>query len=624
MAFDIGQKLSAHLPTCVVRPGGSIVETNDAFKALQSVANANADLNSIWSYSSQSDNKLQLYFEDRVHAGDSFEFEMRAGSITEGKWYRVQVFPFRENHEALAMVIWSLRSEKIRLSEEANDVLHSINESLQEGFYRSTADGNIRYVNQAFADMFGFTAPEEMKDIHASVMYVDPAARQELVLELTEAGRITNREVLFKKKDGSIFWGLLSVSQNEDENGEIHLDGALRDITKIKEIERQLKIEMQNAEAATLAKQQFLSTISHELRTPLNAVIGLTHLLIDENPREDQLESMKALLYSANSLLGLINDVLDFSKIEAGHVQLTKEKLVLASEAERIIESFRPQAEQKGIDLKVELDERIPQKLFSDKLRLQQVLNNLISNALKFTFHGEVKLSFGLVENNRDDVRVRISVEDTGIGIPQNKIDSVFEVFTQASSSTTRKFGGTGLGLAITRNLVELFGGELKVESEAGKGSKFYFDANFGRSIQREPLVDVKMPEKKISSVSFDGKRILAVEDNEVNQLLLKRFIGEWGADVELASNGIEALMIAQENEFDIVLMDIQMPGMDGYVATRNIRQLGGSYSNVPILAVTASMRSEVQDRSQQAGMTDILLKPYSPEELAAKLQEYL
>jgi PAS domain S-box-containing protein len=609
------------LTYCVVTAEGALLESSASWLDMMRIATAQS---SLWSIVEPSENTYAQALEQHIANREPFELKLICRGRMAGRAFQVIGKPVDLQSETpKACLVWH-EVKGGGEQEKVAEVLRAISERVEEGFYRTGADGTILYVNKALAEMFGYSDPAEMSELNTAHLYVDPSKREEFVMRLDRENQVTNQEVLLKKRNGSIFWGLLSASRNTDPTGKTVIDGALRDITRIKEIERQLKFETERAEAATLSKQQFLSTISHELRTPLNAVIGLIHLLIKDNPRPDQIDQMQSLLFSAENLLQLINDILDFSKLDAGKVELDPRPLKLLPFFTSLIESFKPQAEKKGIGLSLSVDERVPATLAVDSLRLGQILNNLISNAIKFTYHGSVAVRIDVksVNTENDSVQLRFAVVDTGIGIPRSKLHAVFNAFTQASSSTTRRYGGTGLGLSITKNLIELHKGELNVDSEPGEGTEFSFIIDFKKAVlpSPEPLHAENASQEAKETSQLAGKKVLAVEDNEVNQMLIRKFLQNWGIEVSVASNGLEALEKTRTEQFDMILMDLQMPVMDGYTASRNIREVSPYYSDIPIVAVTASMESEIKDRCKEAGMDSILLKPYSPQSLKSAL----
>lgn len=364
------------------------------------------------------------------------------------------------------------------------------------------------------------------------------------------------------------------------------------------------------AERASRSRTDFLSTMSHEIRTPLNSVVGMTHLLLEDNPRSDQLENLRLLRFAADNLLILLNDILDFNKIEAGKVSVENSPFPLRGLLDSLAASLRPRAEQKGLKLELEMADDLPVSVMGDPTRLSQVLMNLVSNAVKFTESGNVSLSARLTPGAESSakVSVKFAVRDTGIGIPENKQEIIFEAFAQAASDTTRRYGGTGLGLAITKRLLELMGSQISINSTVGKGSEFSFTLQFGRydgpelnTIQSAPLGDLK------------NARILLVEDYEPNVILARRFLSKWGAVVDVACNGREGIEKVAANSYDLILMDLQMPEVDGFEATRAIRAMGNERARVPIVALTAAALAEERELARLSGMTDYITKPFDP-----------
>lgn len=392
----------------------------------------------------------------------------------------------------------------------------------------------------------------------------------------------------------------------------------VRDIDQRKQEERELREAKQKAENAAQAKADFLSTMSHEIRTPLNAVIGLTHLLLHEEPQEHQLENLRTLKFSAENLLSLINDILDFSKIESGKVSFEEADFSLQDHLKGIYSSMAYKAREKGIGFNLLLDSQMPPHLSGDPARLAQVLNNLIGNAIKFTQKGEVTVRVSIAETANDRIKLDFSVADTGIGIPANKMDSIFDSFTQAETNTTRRFGGTGLGLAITRKLLHLQGSEITVESTEGQGTVFGFSLWFGRASNRLPVYGYAshLPTEPF----LNGLSVLVAEDNEINRLIIKKFLVKWGLQPQFAENGVEALALLSNKTFDMVLMDLQMPVMDGFEATRQIRLLPGELANIPIIGLTADSNVDIRAITREAGMNDVITKPFNPNEVFAIL----
>jgi len=381
-----------------------------------------------------------------------------------------------------------------------------------------------------------------------------------------------------------------------------------------------LLIAVEEANLAAQSKSDFLSTMSHELRTPLNSVIGMAELLSDELTSPEQEENLKILNFSAASLHTLINDILDFNKLGSEKLYLESIAVNLHSLIHNICSGLRIQAREKGLELVLDIDEEIKQSPIStDPTRISQILFNLIGNAIKFTSKGSVKIQVNILDKDADKINVRFSISDTGIGINSEKMEAIFEPFTQASTSTTRNYGGTGLGLAIVKRLLTLFESSIHLESDEGKGSKFWFDIIFKRNNQS---LDHNSAGKD-QIFDLNGLRVLVVEDNPVNSLLLKKIFQKWSNIPDFARDGYEALVKVSSNTYDLILMDIHMPLLDGYETTLKIREMQDKEkSTIPIIALTASVSNNLSDKIREAGMNDYLSKPYNPKELYSKLRE--
>jgi signal transduction histidine kinase/CheY-like chemotaxis protein len=385
---------------------------------------------------------------------------------------------------------------------------------------------------------------------------------------------------------------------------------------------QRLAAELANKEAelAVKSKIDFFSMMTHELRTPLNAVIGIVQLLQEENPPPHQKKSLEILHFSADNLLSLVNDILDFNRIEAGKVELEKKPFSLVQLLKNIRNSLKFKADEKGLELRLRIDKDLPPAFLGDKLRLGQVFYNLISNAIKFTDHGFVEIEIRYYPN-KPEANVFASVRDSGIGIPEDKQQSIFDFFSQADSSIGRKFGGSGLGLTITKNLLSLIGSQIHLESKEGRGSTFYFTLSL---LETHPtFLEPETQAIENSPNQLAGAKILLVEDVDFNRVVAERFLKKWNIDFDSAKSGMEGLEMAEKKVYDLILMDIQLPDMDGFQAASEIKKIP-MQRETPILAMTASPLSEVKEKMEKHGVQGYLPKPFVSQELKASISEWL
>jgi signal transduction histidine kinase/ActR/RegA family two-component response regulator len=411
--------------------------------------------------------------------------------------------------------------------------------------------------------------------------------------------------------------GLLATSFNQ------MTDKLESNIQELKDTEESLKREKEKAEASEKVKQLFLANMSHEIRTPMNAILGFARLLEDTELDKEQTEFIQTIIKSGDNLLVIINDILDFSRIEAGKVTFERSPFVLDDILHSAVNIMKARACEKDIRLMYHIDDKIPDTLLGDAVRLNQILLNLISNAIKFTEYGEVSVVVNCLDESEDNIVIEFIVKDTGIGIPQDKQEKIFESFEQATNGTVRRFGGTGLGLSIVKQLVEMQDGKVYVESKPGKGSDFHFRLSFLKA--KKKYVKVEKPKEKtdkpeIIPKSGNGKKVLVVEDNLVNQMLVIKVLQKQGYETDVAENGRQAINKFVKADYDIILMDLQMPEMDGYEATINIRKLKSYKKDVPIIAMTAHTIKGEYERCLGIGMNDYISKPFHPAELYEKI----
>ena len=410
--------------------------------------------------------------------------------------------------------------------------------------------------------------------------------------------------------------GLVKKLQKSNEQLEVRVEKRTAELKKTNE---ELKIAKVKAEDASRAKEAFLSVMSHEIRTPLNAIIGITHMLEGADLNEDHRENVETLKFSGQNLLALINDILELSKINADKIKPELADFNLHFLLRDLIKSFEPQTKNKNLTVKTDLAENVPLFVKGDQARLTQVLINLIGNAVKFTSEGGVTVSAKVQSSDEKITDILFKISDTGIGIPNDKIEAVFESFTQAESATARKYGGTGLGLTITKKLVTLFGGKIWAESVVGQGSDFLFNVRFKTSTKREEVAKVKSAKKDLKEI-----HILVVEDNKVNVMLVKKFFRRWNARAEYAENGQIAVDMVRSKAYSLILMDIQMPVMNGYEASKTIRAMEDAYfKEIPIIALTASVINSQSTQIHESGITDFVIKPFAPDDLYQKIADY-
>jgi signal transduction histidine kinase/CheY-like chemotaxis protein len=385
----------------------------------------------------------------------------------------------------------------------------------------------------------------------------------------------------------------------------------------LEEKNKELILAKEKAEKASNARTEFLSTVSHELRTPLNAINGIAHLLLEDKPKKSQMHYLESLQFSGLYLTNFINDILEINKIDSKKTEIENIDFNLKQLLENIQSSLKELASENNNDFNLTIDANIPDYLIGDPTKLSQILLNLINNALKFTHNGEVAVTSKLVLSKDEQASIYFEVKDSGIGIPQDKLETVFDSFSQGSVGINRKYGGTGLGLTIVKKLVRILGGEIKLESVVNKGSTFSFELPF--KIGEKPIkVDKKS--KKVNDSLID-KKILVVEDNKINQMISKKMLENKGIHCEIIDNGEDAIEISKNHQFDMILMDVHLPGINGTIATKSIREFD---KKTPIIALTAISLNENRKMLLSYGMNDVITKPFVPEDFYAIISKHI
>ena len=502
--------------------------------------------------------------------------------------------------------------------------LEQLFEASTEAIAFINENDHVERINSQFTAIFGFS-PDEVVGRSLDDTIIPPSRHEEgkSVKAEIKRGRHIFQETVRQHKDGRLLDVSITGMPISIEGKDAGVYAIYRDISNRKQAEEELKKAKEAAEEATQAKSSFLANMSHEIRTPMNAIIGLSHLAMETELTPQQFDYQKKIHTSANSLLRLIDDILDFSKIEAGKLELEKNIFSLEEVLARVSSIINVESSEKGIDFSLHIQDTIPDNLVGDALRLEQVLLNLTANAIKFTSQGEVFVAVEVVGESEQEVDLRFIVNDTGIGMSAEQIEQLFQPFHQADLSITRQYGGTGLGLAICRRLLDMMGSEIRVESSPGAGSRFSFRVRFGKAECDAPEVMAGISKERARELLTD-RRILLVEDNDTNLQVARELLEQVGLEVVAATNGLEAVTLAAEEKFDGILMDLQMPVMDGLTATREIRK-GPSPGDLPILAMTANAMAAAREECLAAGMNDHIAKPIKPailyETLARRLR---
>ncbi|RZM28405.1 MAG: PAS domain-containing hybrid sensor histidine kinase/response regulator [Pedobacter sp.] len=473
--------------------------------------------------------------------------------------------------------------------------------------------GKILYANQATEDFIGLKESEMLGktfsdlQIKKDIDYENKKIRMDINYPYSET-----EESIFA--DGKTYYFFTKKFPIKNDRGEVIASGLMsRNVTERILNEEGLKKSRHEAENARLTQEQFMANISHEIRTPMNGIMGMTDLLSATNLDSMQSDYLEIIRQSSNNLMVLINDILDFSKIEAGKLELERISFKINDVLNQVIDAIKVKAAEKQLSVNLSIDHKVPLGVLGDPLRLYQIISNILSNAIKFTNSGSVNINVTAISYNSNIVKVLFQVTDTGIGIPKERIGYIFQSFTQTSLDITRKFGGTGLGLAIVKQLVELHDGNITVSSEVGKGSTFLIEIPFTTI-----PISIRSKEENAKFEMLRGKQILIVEDNVINQKVIIKTLENSGMHTTLADNGFSAIELLKHQKFELIIMDIQMPEIDGRETTVKIRKELGL--DIPIIAMTASVLADESDKCKAAGMNEYISKPFVKEDLFEKM----
>jgi len=582
--------------------------------------------------------------EESHKSGKSFNFYHKIlNSENEIRIIHARGEVIRDNQGISIMMIGTGQDVTERIQEEEMEKLAVAATKSFNSVLIANRDGKIVWVNEGYTKLSGFSYNEALAtgkslfEIISNEKYSKEFIFEESILK----GKPISFERECYSKTNKKYWVITTITPVLDKKGNADRIIAIdSDITLRKQIEEELMKANQIAEhslkkgnkaldelikakreleESMKVKEQFLANMSHEIRTPMNAIVGFTELLLKTDLKPEQKQYIDAIKTSGANLIVIINDILDFSKLQSGKITFEEISFNLHGLIKSLTDLMQQNANAKHLILISNVGSKVPKFLVGDPTRLNQIFLNLVGNAIKFTEKGEIKIMVDFVSENDEFTELKFSVSDTGIGIPENKLQNIFEGFTQATNDTTRKYGGTGLGLTIVKQLVELQRGTISVDSKVGEGSVFSFVLTFKKSAegQKEDGEAVKTEHKH---ENIEGLKVLLVEDNLLNQILAKKVLSFWNWKVDLAENGLIAVEKAKQNEYDVILMDIQLPEMDGYEATRHIRKLPVPKCDTPIIAMTAHAIAGEAEKCRIAGMDDYISKPFDENVLHEKI----
>lgn len=516
---------------------------------------------------------------------------------------------------------YSMIAKDITERKNSEEKYKSIFENMNLGIVEIDTEGKVVKAYPLFCEQLGYKEEELLGQDFISKLINDPDSKL-FKGENRSKSLVKTQELQLKKKDDSLIWMLVSEAPFFDRDQFMGSLAIHFDLTSQKTLQHELEKAKIKAESAEKAERIFLANMSHEIRTPLNAIVGMSHLLESSSLNAEQADHLDVLQSSADILLNLISDILDIAKIDAGSMEIRNKKFDLVKLMNSIEKTFTVKLDSSPVSVQLELDTGLDRLLVGDPVLLNQILYNLVGNAEKFTNEGYIYIRARIIDRDNDRISIRFEVEDTGIGMEEDKLKFIFDQFRQIDGREEVSQKGTGLGLAITKKIIDLLDGDIHVSSRLGTGSKFSIVLHFEET--NIALRDAKQEIKKDYESIVLKNPILIVEDNKMNQKYISKLFEKWNYDYRMAENGLEAVELARRYPFSIIFMDLQMPKMNGYEATKAIRQLGNANSDIPIVALTASTLSSKRNEALDAGMSDFLAKPFNPDQILDVLDKYV
>ncbi|GAA4300616.1 PAS domain S-box protein [Nibribacter koreensis] len=584
----------------------------------------------VQSFIDEEDFSLMKSAYELAFAGQARQFELELKSDhRQSEWLEILLNPIYledgsfDDVSAIALDITDKKISQLALAEN-EEKFRRIFESFQDMYYKTAIGGEFQLLSPSVQDLLGYTQAEAMT-MNVSDLYIHPEDRDQLLNALYTQRKVRNFETALKTKDQGEIEVLVNSRLITNLDGEaIAIEGVCRDITELKNTQRELIRAKELAENSLQVKNQFLANMSHELRTPMNGIIGMIDLLYHTASTEEQIDYIDTLRKSSDALLDILNDILDLSKIQAGKMEVSLSGIDLYYTLDKIHSLFANRAKQKDLEFTYFISKETPRYIITDETRLLQILSNLTSNAIKFTNQGDVSVTVNQLQVDGEEHLLEFRVRDSGIGISQEDIQILFTNFTQLDNSSTKTFGGTGLGLAISKQLSELLGGEIGVESEPGKGSTFWFTIKCKLAENVHQITEQLQLSKETETIDkFDPAPIvLLVDDNQINQKVAIKLLERLGCTPDVASNGFEAIEKATQNTYEIIFMDIQMPEMDGVTATKELKRLLGAQCP-PIVAMTAYSMKDDAEKFMSEGLDDYISKPVKSIDLSDRISKW-